>query len=119
MGSYTLQRLGVDIPEDDRVLVEATLAEETFIHGNHRGRLIAVLAQAAEDTDPRVRVVIGLLSNVAPAAYIGSRPQVFTLIILKHVNHSLRFGHTRESCMGYSCYGLLLVSHYGDPRAAY
>ncbi|QSQ27659.1 AAA family ATPase [Pyxidicoccus parkwayensis] len=119
MGSKALQLFGVDIPEDDAVLGEATRAEAEAIQGNLRGRRIADLAQAAEATDPRVRAVIGLLSNVAPAAYIGSRPQVFPLIILKLVNHSLRFGHTRESCMGYSCYGLLLVSLYGDPRAAY
>ncbi|MBZ4421619.1 ATP-binding sensor histidine kinase [Myxococcus sp. RHSTA-1-4] len=119
MACKALQLFGVDIPEDDAVLSEATRAEAEAIQVNLGGRRIADLADAAEATDPRVRAVIGLLSNVAPAAYIGSRPQVFPLVILKLVNHSLRFGHTYESCVGYSAYGLMLVSLYDDPRAAY
>lgn len=119
MGLKALQFFGVDIPEDDAVLSEATRAEAEAVKVNLGGRRIADLADAAEATDPRIRAIIGLLSNVAPAAYIGSRPQIFPLIILKLVNHSLRFGHTYESCMGYSCYGFMLVSFYDDPRAAY
>ncbi|MCP3142766.1 sensor histidine kinase [Pyxidicoccus xibeiensis] len=119
MGLKALQLFGVDIPEDDALLSEATHAEAMAIQVNLGGRRIADLAEAAEATDPKVRAVIGLFSNMAPAAYIGSRPQVFPLVILKLVNHSLRFGHTYESCMGYSCYGVMLVSLYDEPRVAY
>ena len=63
--------------------------------------------------------MIGLLSNATPAAYIGSRPQLYPLIVLKSVNYSLRFGPTKESCHGYSDYGLLLASLFGDPHSGY
>ena len=114
-----LRLFGVDVPDDDEALREATAAEAEAVRKNLAGRRIADLAFAPEATDPRARAVIGLLSNVTPAAYIGSRPQVFPFIILKLVNHSLLHGHTPESCMGYSAYGLMLVSLFGDPRAAY
>ncbi len=119
MAVQALRLFGVDVPDDDEALREATAAEARAVKVNLRGRKIADLAFGPEATDPGARAVIGLLSNVTPAAYIGSRPQVFPFIILKLVNHSLVHGHTPESCMGYSCYGLMLVSLFGDPRAAY
>ncbi|MGZ6971954.1 MAG: ATP-binding protein, partial [Thermoanaerobaculia bacterium] len=119
MATVALRLFGVEIPGDDAALEEATRAEAKAITVNLRGRKIADLADAPEATDPRVRAVIGLLSNVTAAAYIGTRPLVFPLIILKLVNTSLEFGHTHESCMGYSAYGLMLVSLFGDPRSGY
>lgn len=118
-GIEALRLFGVDIPEDDAELSEATCAEAQAVEVNLGGRRIADLADAAEATDPRDRAIIGLLSNVTPAAYIGSRPQVFPLVILKLVNHSLRFGHTYESCVGYSCYGFMRASLFEDPPGAY
>jgi predicted ATPase/signal transduction histidine kinase len=119
MARKALHLFGVDIPENDDALREAIRAETDAVKVNLGDRRIADLADAPEATDPRVRAVIGLLSNVTGAAYIGSRPQVFPLVILKLVNHSLRFGNTHESCMGYSAYGIMLVSLFDDPRSAY
>ncbi len=114
-----LALFGVTIPEDEAELEAATRAEAHAVEINLRGRRIADLETAPEATDPGVRAVIGLLSNVTPAAYIGTRPQVFPLIILKLVNASLEHGPTPESCMGYSAYGLMLVSLFDDPRSAF
>lgn len=119
MGLKALQLFGVAIPEDERMLQHATQAEAAAVKANLGGRRIADLADGPVATDPSVRAIIGLLSNVAPAAYIGSRPQIFPLITLKLVNTSLKFGHTNESCMGYSAYGFMLVSLFDDPHTAY
>jgi predicted ATPase/signal transduction histidine kinase len=119
MGLKALRLFEVEIPDDDEALVEATRAEAEAITVNLRGRTIADVGDGPEATDPTVKAMIGLLSNVTPAAYIGNRPQVFPLVILKLVNCSLKFGHTKESCVGYSAYGLLLVSRFDDPRSAY
>lgn len=119
MGLKALRLFGVEIPDDDDVLREATRAEAEAIKVNLGDRTIADIERGPEATDPAVKAVIGLLSNITPAAYIGSRPQLFPIIILKLVNYSLEFGNTEESCMGYSAYGLLLVSHFEDPRSAY
>ncbi len=119
MASEALRLFGVEIPADDDELAAATHAEAAAIEKNLGGRRIADLADAPEATDPGVRAVIGLLSNATPAAYIGTRPQVFPFIILKLVNVSLVHGHTHESCMGYSAYALWLVSSVGDARRAH
>lgn len=118
-GAEALRLFGVIIPEDDEALAAATAAETEAIKVNLGGRRIADLADAPPATDPTVRAVIGLLANVTGAAYIGTRPQVFPLIISKLVNYSLRFGPTHESCVGYSAYGLMLVSLFDDPHAAH
>jgi predicted ATPase/signal transduction histidine kinase len=111
-----LRLFGVEIPEDDDALAEATRAEAAEVERNLGDRTIMDLADAPEATDPGVKAVIGLLSNVAPAAYIGTRPQVFPFIALKLVNVSLVHGHTHESCVGYSAYALWLVAAAGDAR---
>jgi predicted ATPase/signal transduction histidine kinase len=119
MATEALELFGVHIPADGAALREMIDAEAKAVEINLGERRIADLADAPEATDPSVRAIIGLLSNVTAAAYIGSRPEVFPLIILKLVNTSLKFGHTHESCMGYSAYGLMLVSLFEDPRSAY
>ena len=119
MALEALRLFGVTLPDDDDALAAATRAEAEAIAINLAGRSIAGLADGPEATAPEARAVIGLLSNATPAAYVCTRPQVFPLITMKLVNHSLKYGHTPESCMGYSAYGLMLVSLFDDPRAAY
>ncbi|AKV04351.1 Signal transduction histidine kinase CheA [Labilithrix luteola] len=114
-----LRLFGVEVPDDDDVLREATRAAADAVKVNLAGRAISDLADGAEATDPRIRAIIGLLANVAPPAYIGSRPQIFPFIILELVNYSLKYGQTSESCMGYSAYGVMLVSLFDDPSSAY
>ncbi|HVH43629.1 MAG TPA: serine/threonine-protein kinase PknK, partial [Labilithrix sp.] len=119
LGLSALRLFGVEIPDDDEALERATRAEAEAVETAMGDRKIADLARAPEASDPRIRAIIDLLSNLAPPAYIGSRPKTFPLVILKLVNYSVRFGHTYESCMGYSGYGLILTSLFDDPRRAY
>ncbi|HVH46835.1 MAG TPA: ATP-binding sensor histidine kinase [Labilithrix sp.] len=119
VGLSALRLFGVLIPEDERALEEATSIEAQAVKVSLGDRKIADLANAHEATDPNIRSIISLLATVAAPAYIGSKPKVFPLIVLKLVNYSLTFGHTYESCIGYSAYGLVLVSLFDDPRSAY
>jgi predicted ATPase len=119
MAAKALRLFGVEIPSDDQALNRETEAEAAAVKGNFGGRRIAKLAEAQEAADPRIKALIGLLSDTAPAAYIGSRPQIYPLIALKSVNLSLRHGPTKGSCHGYSAYGLMLTSRFDDPHGGY
>lgn len=119
MATEALRVMGVDIPQDDAVLAEAIEAEAAAVKANLEDREIADLATAEEATDPRIKAIISLIANTAPAAYNGSRPQLYPLIALKGVNYSLRFGPTRESSHCYSDYSILLASRYSAPHSAF
>jgi PAS domain S-box-containing protein len=119
MGLKALHLFGVYIPVDDEELNLETLAEAAAVRANLGDRKITELADAPEAIDPHIKAIISLLSNVAPPAYIGSRPQIYPLIAMKMVNYSIKFGPTKESCHGYSAYGLMLCSLFNDPQLGY
>ncbi|MFO0592797.1 MAG: ATP-binding sensor histidine kinase [Polyangiaceae bacterium] len=112
-----LALFGETFPDDGPALEDATREEAERVRACLSVRDAAALVDLPETTDPEVRALIGLLAHAAPSAYIGPRPALFPLIILRIVRISIERGHTRESCMGFSCYGFLLVSRYGDPES--
>ena len=118
-GLRALHLLGVDIPEDVPGIDRAIQAEAAAAAENWRDRRIAELATAPEASDPRIKMVIAVLANSGGPAYIGSRPQLFPLLILLNVNHSLRFGPDNRSCEAYAAYGFMLASIFGDPTNGY
>ena len=119
MGIEALRLFGEEIPEGGEALGQAIQAEAAAAAANLQGRKIEDLADAPEAADPRIKAVIGLLSNMTPVAYIGSRPQLYPLIALKAVNYGLKFGPTLELSHCYSDYALMLCSLFGDPQAGY
>ncbi|HEY2757152.1 MAG TPA: AAA family ATPase [Pseudolabrys sp.] len=118
MAVKALQLFGLEIPSDDGTLRKETQEEAAAVKVNLGGRDIADLANAQEATDPRIKAMITLLANAIPVAYLGNTPQYFPLITLKLVNFSLKFGHTKETCVGYTSYAIMLVSLYDDPYSA-
>ena len=119
VGLSALRLFGVEIPEEEGAIEEMTRAEALAVKAALGGRRIADLADVPETQDPRARAIIGLLSNVAPGVYLGRRPRLFPLVVLKLVACSLEYGPTYESCVGYSAYSVMLVSLFDDLRAAY
>jgi PAS domain S-box-containing protein len=118
MAVRALQLFGLEIPSEDETLRNETQEEAAAVKVNLGGRDIADLANAQEATDPRIKAMIALLANAIPVAYLGNTPQYFPLITLKLVNCSLKFGHTKETCVGYTSYAIMLVSLYDDPYSA-
>jgi PAS domain S-box-containing protein len=118
MAVRALQLFGVELPPNEETLRNETQDEAAAVKVNLRGRDIADLANAQEAVDRRVKATITLLANAIPVAYLGNTPQYFPLITLKLVNFSLKFGHTKESCVGYTSYAIMLVSLYDDPHSA-
>ena len=119
MGIEALRLFGEEIPQGGEALALAIQAEAAAAAQNLQGRKIEDLADAPEATDPRIAAVIGLLSNMAPVAYIGSRPQLYPLIALKAVNYVLKFGPTLEASHCYSDYAIMLCAHFGAPQAGH
>jgi predicted ATPase/anti-anti-sigma regulatory factor len=118
LGYSALARFGMHFPEDDAA-VEAAMGEELAgIREAMRGRTIPDLCDAPLLVDERARAIIELLEGTAPCAYIG-RPSAFPLITLRMVRLSLTHGNTEAACFGYSIYGLMLVSVFGDIDAGY
>jgi PAS domain S-box-containing protein len=118
-GLQALQLLGEEIPEDNPGIDQAIKAEATAAAEHWRGCRIADFASAPAASDPRIKAVIALLTYSAAAAYIGSRPQLFPLFILKNVYYSLKYGPAKESCNAYAAYGFMLASVFGDPHSGY
>ncbi len=119
MGIEALRLFGVEIPEDGEALGRAIQAEAAAATANLQGRNTEELASAPEATDPQAVAIIGLISNMAAAAYIGSRPQLYPLVILKSVNYTLKYGPTAASSYAYSGYGIILTSLFGTPYSGY
>ncbi|HEX2569532.1 MAG TPA: AAA family ATPase [Polyangia bacterium] len=113
-----LELFGVTLPSEPAALDATMQAEAAAIREALRGCDISALADAPLLRDPAIQVVIDLLANAAPCAYIG-RPAVFPLISLKMLHLSLSHGNTEQSCFAYSVYGLMLIGVWDDIPTAY
>ncbi|BCM88195.1 serine/threonine-protein kinase PknB [Abditibacteriota bacterium] len=65
-------------------------------------------------TDSQTKAQLSLLSILTPAAILSPNPQLFSLIILKMVGLSLRYGNSALSCQAYTLYGFILGTGMGD-----
>lgn len=117
-GFDALRMFGVTLPVADPEIQAATEAELDEVPHRLAGRRIADLVDAPPITDPDRRTVLGLITEVLAAVYIG-RPSYFALLTARAVNLSLQYGNTAESCEAYSAYAIILISRYGDTARAY
>ena len=111
-----LREFGVTFPESGEDIRIAMDAEFREIPNNLRDRRIAELVDSPLAASPATRAVIDLLVELMPCAYIG-RPQLWPLITLKAVNHSMQHGNTAESSFVYGNYATMLIS-LGDISSA-
>jgi predicted ATPase/signal transduction histidine kinase len=118
IGLAGLALFGVTFPDDQKEQEAALPAAFAEISENLGQRRIDDLIDAPVITDPDQRMVMKLLATVlAPAYFIN--PALFTLLILKQVNLSLKLGHTEISAYGYAAYGMILTGILGRYREAY
>jgi len=110
-----LSSLGVELPSDDwqgALEVELAAARENW------PPRVGDLLDRPEMTDPSQKVAVQVLSNLIVTAY-QSDGELMKWIVVKIVNLSLEYGHTPESGLGYSAYGMLLGSLFGDYQLGY
>ena len=113
-----LQEFGVFLPESELDIQMAVDAEFREVPINLNGRAIIELLDAPMAADPAMQAIINLLVDAVPCAYIG-QPNLFPLIALKAVNHSMRHGNTTQSSFAYGVYSVMLVSMAGDIGSAF
>lgn len=115
-GREALRLMNVNIPTTKLSSeLDLELGRYSEMLGN---RTISTLADEQEMSNPTHRVCLELLSNmVVPARYSDS--DLFAVVILLNVNWSLQYGPTEKSTVGYSTFGMLLVSRLNSFAHAY
>lgn len=111
-----LALLGVDLPVDG--WKAAMHAELELVNENMQGRDVASLLDRPEMDDPWAIVATRLLIRAFAVAFYVS-PDLYSLIIFKAVNFSLRYGNPTEGADMYSFYGHLVSGVLGKHRTAY
>jgi predicted ATPase/GAF domain-containing protein len=71
-------------------------------------RPISRLAVLPEMKDPRTKAVSRIIQSVYSAAYLG-RPDLFPLLVFRHVRDSLRFGNEEYSVSTYMAFAIVLA----------
>jgi diguanylate cyclase (GGDEF)-like protein/PAS domain S-box-containing protein len=108
---------GMSFPPAGAEIEAAVDAEVRAVAADLQGRRIAALADGPRLTDADMGIFIALLVEAIAPAY-SARPDYFALITATAVKLSMRYGHTEDSCLAYSVYGLILLSRRGDISSA-
>ncbi|NER99045.1 MAG: AAA family ATPase, partial [Symploca sp. SIO1B1] len=115
-GRKALALLGVDLPETDlQAALEVELAEAKK---NLAHRQISSLIDAPVTDDPEQKEIIKLLAYIDPSAYF-SHQELYSVIVAKMAQLSLKNGHVPESAKAYVTYGIILGSILGDYQSGY
>ncbi|HEX9997062.1 MAG TPA: AAA family ATPase [Abditibacterium sp.] len=78
-----------------------------------RGRKIADLQSAPRLTNAHQETILSLLSTLGAAAYLAAEHTLFSVMALKSVNITLRYGTSDYAPQAFAFYGLLLGSGLG------
>ena len=76
-------------------------------------RTIQELIHSPPMVDPTKKAAMSILMNMQPTAYM-SDPELYSLIAVKMVHISLRYGHTTESAKAYVTYANILTSVFSE-----
>ncbi len=115
-GRKALTLLGIELLESDlTTILDAEFAEAV---SNLGGRKIESLIVQPEMSIPEKQALLSLLTRLAAPAYISNQ-ELFSVVTVKSVNLSLKYGPASESPLSYSNYGLLLGSVFGDYQSGY
>ncbi|NUQ75003.1 MAG: AAA family ATPase [Polyangiaceae bacterium] len=108
-GLAGLALFGITLPETEEDVRAALSAELAEVRINLRDRPIEELAGTPLMTDPAKRAALKLLTSLTSPAFIIHR-DLYSLVVVKQVNLSLKHGHSDLSAYGYANYGLILAA---------
>lgn len=111
-----LQMMGIQIPR--RVGMASVVGELVKIKAALRGRTAEDIFTAGEMKDPDMLLIMRLLINFIPPAFISGETSLFGLAVLKKVGLSLKYGNSPESSLAFIGYSMLL-SGFGDVKGAF
>jgi len=116
VGRHALKKIGIEFPKAN--LKRALNYELSDLKGRLGNRDIASLIDLPEMTDGVAKAAVTLLLSLDPPTYFLEQ-ESYAWVTLKLVNLSLQYGNAPESAKGYSNYGLLLGSLWGDYQSGY
>ncbi|NET29953.1 ATP-binding sensor histidine kinase [Okeania sp. SIO1I7] len=108
--------LEIELPETD--LQTVINQEFTKVKENLGTQAIASLIHKTKSEKSKYKVALALITNLMASTYLTSA-ELWTVIVLKGVNISLKYGSVAESCLCYCNYGVILNSSLGDYLSAY
>ena len=114
-----LALFGVSFPDAHDDKLEALEREIDMIETLRGTRDIAALAELPQMTDPQVRMVAAMLTDIWSAAYLAGDPTLARLISATLVRLSLQHGNAEESAYGYVTHAISVGAVRGDPARAY
>lgn len=115
-GRQGLQEMGIRIPQ--RVGMASVLKELVKVKAALRGRTADDIFASGEMKDPEMLLVMRLLINFIPPAFISGETSLFGLAVLKKVGLTLKYGNSPESALAFIGYSMLL-SGFGDVKGAF
>jgi PAS domain S-box-containing protein len=110
---------GVSFPngaDDQQAALEAEIASIQSLLG---GRSIASLVDLPVMTDPEIRMVMNILTDIWASTYILGKPVLARLISATMVRLSLVHGNVEESAYGYVTHAITVGPVRGDYKTAY
>ncbi|WP_150275737.1 diguanylate cyclase [Paenibacillus tepidiphilus] len=115
-GRKGLAVLGLKIP--GKVGMPAVLRELVQVKARLRGRSVEELFAAPEMTAPETQMMMRLLVNFIPPAFISGETSLFGLVVLRQIRLTLAHGNAPESALAFIGYAMLL-SGFGDTKGAF
>ncbi len=109
----------VSFPDTAAERQDALEREIAAIHSLLGGRSISTLADLPAMTDPEVRMVMNILTDIWASAYILGDPVLAHLISATMVRLSLVHGNVEESAYGYVTHAITVGPVRGDYQSAY
>ncbi len=110
-GIKGLSILGYSLPEKPGK--QHILMEVLRIKWKLRGKKDSDLYNGPVLTDPRLKLIMSILTEVSYAGSLSDR-NMQILVSFKMVNLSLRFGYSAESALAFSNYAIALLAAFGD-----
>ncbi|GEM_PF-154692 len=114
-GFKGLALFGVTFPASDNEIGPALEEEISRIVTDLRGRSIAELLESPPPTDADARAIMALISEMMGPAFVN-RSHFLSLLLLKGLDFSLRYGNTPDSCTTYSYYAAIRATSLNFPH---
>ncbi|WP_151734600.1 diguanylate cyclase [Paenibacillus tengchongensis] len=115
-GRQGLAVLGLKIP--GKVGMPAVLKELVQVKARLRGKSVEELFAAPDMSDPQTQMMMRLLVNFIPPAFISGETSLFGLVVLRQIKLTLSYGNAPESALAFIGYAMLL-SGFGDIKGAF
>jgi predicted ATPase/class 3 adenylate cyclase len=119
IGLDAARLLGEDLPTEPARIVPLIREEMADIENLLAGRAPEELLDLPPLTDQNTALLLDLLLHIQPFAYQTLQPELFTLMALKVMSLTLRYGNGPLAAGVYSMYSVVHRVLTGDHRSAY